>query len=185
MTAGGVRFNPSSSILNLLPSCYCLLILLGGQQLGNWGFNSPWIFFYLLPLLLGGLEMQDYLRTALLFGGLGAAPTGLKTCLLFQVLLHLGGHAMNHSFFYTLSLFLRERDLLSGDLHSFLIGHTRSNSSFAYLCLPSFVLLLLFCLTSTVHTSNLFLQLPFAPQPSSIEMTHRDKDSVKFELSQL
>ena len=127
--------------------------------------------------------MEDYLKTALLFGVLRVAPS-LKT-----FLLHLGGNAGYHSL-YTLSPFPREGEHLpTSDLHSFLLSHPRSHSlsqvcSFAFLCLPSFLLLLFFCLASTVPTSHLNSQLSLAPQPSSIEMTHRDKDSVKFELSQ-
>ena len=169
---GGDRFQ-FSTVLNLL----LLPLLLGGETLGG----GSWMFFYLLtPLLgLGGLQMQVYLRTALLFlGGLGVAPA-LKTYLLFPVLLLLGGSTFTHSL----------QTLLPPDLPSSLLSFPRSHSLSLvnFFTLSLVCLLLFFYLASTVHIFSifsLFSQLSLAPKPSSLEMTHRDKDSVKLELDQ-
>ena len=179
MTAGGGANNPSSWILFLLPH---LLLL---QTMGG-GINSPWSFFYLLPLLLGGQEMQGYLTTAILFllylGGRGVAP-GLKTCLLFPVLLHLGGQAMtsnlNNLSLSDVNSILQEGKHPPAGLHSFLLNPRSHSLSLLY---P--ILFLFSYLASTVSSSSLFCQLPSTPQPLSVEMTLRDKDSVKFKLFQ-
>ena len=130
--------------------------------------------------------MQGYLRTAMLFllylGGRGVAP-GLKTCLLFPVLLHLGGQAMTRNL-NTLSLsdvnsFLYEGKPLPADLHSFLLNPRSHSLSLFY---P--ILLLFLYLASTVSSSSLFCKLPLTPQPLLVKMTLQDKDSVKFELFQ-
>ena len=169
---GGDRFQ-FSTVLNLL--LLLLPLLLGGETLGG----GSWMFFYLLTPLLGGLQMQVYLRTALLFlGGLGVAPA-LKTYLLFPVLLLLGGSTFTHSL----------QTLLPPDLPSSLLSFPRSHSLSLvnFFTLSLVCLLLFFYLASTVHTSpifSLFSQLSLAPKPSSLEMTHRDKDSVKLELDQ-
>ena len=167
---GGDRFQ-FSTVLNLL--LLLLPLLLGGETLGG----GSWMFFYLLTPLLGGLQMQVYLRTALLFLGglLGVAPA-LKTYLLFPVLLLLGGSTFTHSL----------QTLLPPDLPSSLLSFPRSHSLSLvnFFTLSLVCLLLFFYLASTVHTSPIFSQLSLAPKPSSLEMTHRDKDSVKLELDQ-
>ena len=169
---GGDRFQ-FSTVLNLL--LLLLPLLLGGETLGG----GSWMFFYLLTPLLGGLQMQGCLRTALLFlGGQGVAPA-LKTYLLFPVLLLLGGSTFTHSL----------QTLLPPDLPSSLLSFPRSHSLSLvnFFTLSLVCLLLFFYLASTVHTSpifSLFSQLSLAPKPSSLEMTHRDKDSVELELDQ-
>ena len=123
------------------------------------------MFFNLLTPLLGGLQMQGYLEAASLFlGGPGVAPA-LKTYHLFPVLLLLAGNKFTNSL----------HTFLPPDLQSSLLSFPRSHS---FSLVNSFTLslvclLLVFYLASTVHSS---------PKPSSLEMTHRDKDSVKFEL---
>ena len=149
---------PSSIFPLLLP---LLLLLFGRQAAMGVGLKPSWILLTLL-LPLRGQEMQGYPWMALIcliFIGGQAMPHCLKTYMLFfPVLLHLKGQEIIHSLnsLSHIVSFLRE-----GKLHNFCFS-PRINFPFL-----------------------IFFHLPHLPflfcDPSSIEMSHRDKDSVKFE----